>query len=167
MELWDAYDRDGNRLGRDLTRGEPVPDGQYHMVCTVIVRHTDGDYLLMKRHPNKPSYPNVYEPGAGGAAQKGEDAFRCIRRELQEETGITCDRFTLMGRTVSDSAHCLLYSFCCTTDCAKDRILLQEGETSGYRWVSEDVLHSMIASGEIVPLMQRRLNRYFTYRRAQ
>ena len=32
-ELWDAYDRDGNPLGFDLVRGEPLPEGAYHLVA--------------------------------------------------------------------------------------------------------------------------------------
>lgn len=35
-ELWDAYDREGNRLGFDLVRGEPVPGGAYHLVVEVL-----------------------------------------------------------------------------------------------------------------------------------
>ena len=33
MELWDAYDRDEKRTGGELVRGEPIPDGLYHLVC--------------------------------------------------------------------------------------------------------------------------------------
>ena len=28
MELWDAYDREGNALGFDLVRGEPADEGE-------------------------------------------------------------------------------------------------------------------------------------------
>ena len=31
MELWDAYDRDGNLIEGTLVRGEPIPDGVYHV----------------------------------------------------------------------------------------------------------------------------------------
>ena len=95
MELWDAYDKEGNLVNVDLSRDRPVPDGLYHMVCSVIVRHADGDYLLMLRDPSKPSYPGVYEPGAGGAALKGESPAQCIRRELFEETGISWNQITI------------------------------------------------------------------------
>lgn len=29
MEIWDAYDRNGNLAGIDLVRGEEIPDGFY------------------------------------------------------------------------------------------------------------------------------------------
>ena len=48
MELWDAYDVNFNKIeGKTLVRGEPVPDGVCHLVCDIIVKHTDGTYLLM------------------------------------------------------------------------------------------------------------------------
>ena len=54
MELWDAYDMNLNKIkDKTLIRGEAVPDGMYHLVCEVIVKHTDGTYLLMRRDKNK------------------------------------------------------------------------------------------------------------------
>ena len=72
MELWDAYDCEGHLTGETLVRGEPIPEGRYHLVCGVLVRHVDGDYLLMKRDLSKSAYPGYYEASLGGAVQKGE-----------------------------------------------------------------------------------------------
>ena len=93
MEKWDAYTRDGIRTEVELTRGEPIPEGLYHLVCEVLVRHVDGSYLCMKRSMSKPNYPGWYEATAGGSALKGEDKLQCIKRELEEETGIVSDEF--------------------------------------------------------------------------
>ncbi len=47
MELWDAYDKDFNKIeGITLVRGEPIPDGFFHLVCEVVVKHEDGSYLV-------------------------------------------------------------------------------------------------------------------------
>ena len=37
----------------------------YHLVCEVIVKHTDGTYLLMQRDKNK-HYGEYWEATAGG-----------------------------------------------------------------------------------------------------
>lgn len=55
MEIWDGYYKDGTLANVDLVRDEPVPRGLYHLVCEVLVRHTDGDFLLMQRDFNKHS----------------------------------------------------------------------------------------------------------------
>ena len=43
------------------------------MVCEILVRHTDGDYLLMQRDFRKSNFGGYYEATAGGSALKGED----------------------------------------------------------------------------------------------
>lgn len=54
LERWDAYDSYFNRIkNMVLVRGESIPDGFFHLVCEVIVKHMDGTYLLMKRALNK------------------------------------------------------------------------------------------------------------------
>ena len=50
METWDAYDKDFNKVhNATLIRGEAIPEGLFHLVCDIIVKHTDGSYLLMQR----------------------------------------------------------------------------------------------------------------------
>ena len=53
-ELWDAYGAGLTPIaGRTLTRGEQIPEGVFHLVSDVIVRHADGSWLLMQRAPEK------------------------------------------------------------------------------------------------------------------
>ena len=54
MEKWDAYDINFNKIDSViLVRGEPIPEGLFHLVCEIIVRHDDGNYLLMQRDQRK------------------------------------------------------------------------------------------------------------------
>ena len=100
IELWDAYDKDMNRIeGVKLVRGEPIPDGMYHLVCDIAVRHSDGSWLLMRRHPVKP-FGDRWELSAGGSALSGEPALEAAKRELFEETGIENATFSELGRII-------------------------------------------------------------------
>jgi len=50
MEKWDAYDSKPNKIeGVTLIRGEQAPEGYFHLCSEIIVRHTDGSYLIMQR----------------------------------------------------------------------------------------------------------------------
>ena len=161
-ELWDGRNADGSLSGVMLVRGGPIPAGQYHLVCEVLVRHADGGYLLMQRDPRKEAYPGWYEASAGGSALCGEDADACIRRELREETGIAWTDFQEIARTVREEDSCIFYSYICTVDWPKDRISLQEGETEGFDWLSEAAFVDLLNSGRMIP---EQMDRYGTYYR--
>ena len=141
VELWDAYDKDFKKIQDvSLIRGKKIPEGVYHLVSDIIVRHTDGSYLLMQRDKHK-QYGGMWEATAGGSALQNESPLECAVRELQEETGITTDNLVEVGRVRShDTIYC---EFLCVTNCEKDSITMQEGETIAYQWVSRDELVSM------------------------
>ena len=154
MELWDAYDKDFNKIyGVTLVRGEAVPEGIYHLVADVIVRHTDGEYLLMQRDPQK-HYGGMWEATAGGSALKGETPYECAVRELREETGIESNELTKVGVDVSDETRTIYVEFLCVTDCDKDCVALQEAETSAYKWVTREDLLSMKKEELVTKRMQ-------------
>lgn len=147
MERWDAYNKDLEKIkGVTLIRGEELPNGLYHLVSDVIVKHTDGTFLLMQRDRRKP-FGGLWGATAGGSALQGEDARQCAIRELREETGIESDALVELGRVVNEQYQAICVAFLCVTDCEKDSIIIQKGETSAYRWVTKEELHAM--QGEV------------------
>lgn len=159
LEIWDAYLIDGTLANQDLVRGEPIPKGLYHLVSEILVRHIDGDYLLMRRDVRKPNYGGYYEATAGGSALKGEDKVSCAKRELLEETGISSDDFMEIGRYISHDT--IYYNFLCVTDCDKSSVSLQEGETIAYKWISENDFISFINSNEMIDVQRKRYQKFF------
>ena len=68
MEIWDAYDKDFNKISNmTLIREEPIPDGLFHLVSDIIVKHNDGSYLLMQRDKRK-HFGGMWEATASGSA---------------------------------------------------------------------------------------------------
>lgn len=160
MELWDAYNKKGERIDGTLVRGEPIPDGLYHMVCCVLVRHVDGDFLLMQRAPEKESFPNIWEIGAGGSTLQGETAEESARRELQEETGIDRGVFQYIGRNWDPEARFFYEGFYCVTDYPKDQIRVEPGETSDYRWLNLQEFLDFFYSDACIERMRNRLKAF-------
>lgn len=156
MEKWDAYDSSLKRIdGITLTRGDNIPDGKYHLVCDILVQHTDGSYLLMKRDYRK-HYGGMWEATAGGSALIGETPLQCAARELKEETGIDAVELTEVGNEVCSETHTIYVEFLCVTDWNKQNIKLQDGETIDFTWVSKEKLISMNKD----ELVTERMNKY-------
>lgn len=155
MELWDAYRKNGEPAGCDLYRDNKVPEGLFHVVSEVLVKHTDGTYLLMQRDWNKTGYPGYFEAGAGGSVLKGETAYQGAVRELKEETGICADDLTLIY-SQSNLINTFYYGFYCVTDCPKDSIVLQKGETVSYRWLNQEEFLTFMNGPEFVPVQKDR-----------
>lgn len=160
MEVWDAYDRQGVKAGTDLIRGEEIGEGLYHLVCEVVVRHVDGDYLLLQRDFRKEVYPGFEEIGTGGSALKGETPLQGALRELREESGIEARELEELYRVVNDRSHAIHHGYLCVTDVSKDSIVLQEGETIGYRWIDREKLIDFYESDACTSGMKERLKEY-------
>ena len=149
MELWDAYTRNGVKTGGVLVRGQRMWPGIYHLVCEVLVRHIDGSFLCMIRSREKPNYPLYSECTAGGSAL------------LREETGIECDEFQEVNRTIRECYATIFHSYICTVDWPKDAITMQEGETEGYQWLSEEEFIALLNSGRMIPGQPERMESWF------
>lgn len=158
MEIWDGYLADGRSANRDLVRGAPIPEGLYHLVSEILVRHTDGDYLLMQRDFRKPNFGGFFEATGAGSALKGEDKLACAKRELREETGIEAVSLEEIGQYTShDTIYCI---FLCVTDCEKTSVRLQEGETVSYKWVHEQEFIEFVNSGHMIHVQWIRYQPY-------
>ena len=55
-ELWDLYTADGAPSDTKISRGDVIPEGLYHLVCEILIKHVDGSYLCMKRAQSKTNF---------------------------------------------------------------------------------------------------------------
>jgi 8-oxo-dGTP diphosphatase len=159
MEIWDAYRENGTLVGCDLVRGDDIPNGLFHLVSEILVKHTDGMYLLMQRDWEKPNYPGLFEASASGSVLKGENAYNAAIRELKEETGIEVNELKPIYKIVRKDT--IFYGYICETDCDKNSITLQNGETISYLWLSKEDLFKFANSDKYVQTHKNRLEEYF------
>lgn len=135
MELWDLYDAHRVPLHRTHPRGEPVPEGTYHLAVIVVILNPRGEVLLTRRAKEKAVCPGWWE-NTGGAALAGETSLQAILRELREETGLAPDpqELTLLLREDRRTdAHFDIYAL--TWEGEPEDIRFQAGETDAARWM--------------------------------
>ncbi|WP_313165050.1 NUDIX domain-containing protein [Sedimentibacter sp.] len=148
-EIWDVYDKDRNLTGRTHRRGDPLADGDYHLVVHVWIQNSKGEFLITKRTPNK-GFPNMWE-STGGSAVAGDNSLDAAAREVKEETGI--DVLQENGKVIftiqRDDNYCDVWLF--KQDFDIENIVLQPNETCDARWSSKEEIRQMIVSGDFVP----------------
>ena len=137
-----------------------IPEGRFHLVVDLLVLHEDGSYLLTKRSDIKDIYPGYWEASAGGSAIKGEEPLEAAKRELFEETGLTPDSMELVGIIFKDSSRSMYYSYLVKVSCDKDSIVLQEGETTDYKWVTREGFLDYVDSDDAMKTHNLRYEKY-------
>ena len=150
MELWDGYNENEEKIGVDIVRGEKISKGILHAVVDVIVYHEDGTFLLMQRDWNKPNKPGLWEAGARGSVVKGEEFLDAAKRELFEETGIKANNLELIYTIKKVEKNTFYKMYTCRCNIKKDSIILQDGETIDYKWVTKNELINLIDSDNFV-----------------
>lgn len=112
----------------------------------------------MQRDYKKSTCPGLYEAGAGGAVVKGESPYEGALRELREETGIEAEELKLIYKY--KWPHTLFLGYLCETNCNKNDITLQEGETISYSWLDKEEFLKFIDSDKFVPGNKERMESY-------
>ncbi len=164
MELWDLYDINLNPLHKTWERNKgknhDIPDGEYHIVCDLLIRHADGDFLLTRRDLNKHIAPGMWEASAGGSALAGETAEEAAYREMFEETGLKAERLAFVDNAVSEFSHSIFFSYVAYVSCDKDSVKLQEGETIDYKWVNLQEFFKFLEADDAVKGHNERYKKY-------
>lgn len=144
MEYWDLYDANERPLGRTHRRGEPLPDGAYHLGADVWTVNSRGEILLTLRAPEKRDLPNEWE-NTCGSVLAGETALAGAVRELREETGIVARPEELALLCAYVDGDTISHSYLLRRDVDAAEIVFQPGETVAARWVTLAELEAMVA----------------------
>ncbi|MEO0470552.1 MAG: GNAT family N-acetyltransferase [Bacteroidota bacterium] len=85
-EQWDLYDEAGNLTGEKLYRGQPMPEGRFHLVVHFWMRNAKGQFMIQKRSERTQNKQGFWA-ATGGSATSGDDSRTALQRELLEELG--------------------------------------------------------------------------------
>lgn len=149
------YDKDRNSLGETIARGDPHPEGTYHLVVGIWVVNSLKQVLLTLRHPEKEQFPNLWE-NTGGSVLAGETSLQGAVRELKEETGIFIRGKELirLGSLTEKTAIVDIYML--KKDFAIKDLKMQPEEVVDARWVTLRRLEQMIDTDMVSQASVRR-----------
>ncbi|GAA0609591.1 NUDIX domain-containing protein [Virgibacillus siamensis] len=152
MELWDVYDKDRRKTDRTHKRGVPLPDGDFHLVVSIWIVNDKGEFLISKRHPDKPN-PNLWEC-PGGSVLTGENSYQGALREAYEEIGIDLSGYggeiVRSVRRERDFWDAWLFH----ASFAIEDVVPQPDEVIDARWAAPDEIKRLIKDGAFVPSLR-------------
>lgn len=144
-ELRDLYDINSIKTDKTYHKGETIPKGYYPMVVMVVIRNSDGKFLMQKRVESKGGDWGV----TGGHPKSGETPIEGIITEVKEELGLdfSSEEF-IEYDSGCDGKDCYKMYFV-NKDIDINDINIQEEELSEVRWFSMDELKNMVETGEL------------------
>jgi 8-oxo-dGTP pyrophosphatase MutT (NUDIX family) len=144
-ELRDLYDINGNKTDKTYYKGEVIPKGYYPMVVMVVIRNSNGEFLMQKRSLSKGGDWGV----TGGHPKSGETPIEGIVTEVKEELGLDFfkEEFILYN-SGCDGIDCYKM-YLVNKDIDLNDIKIQKEELSEVRWFTMKELNDMVNNGEL------------------
>jgi len=148
-ELWDVYDGDRNPTGRIHRRGDPMAEGDFHIVVHVWMKNSRVEYLLTRRDFSK-GFPGMWE-STGGSALAGDSSLSAAVREVKEETGLDLD--PTLGKCVLSYRleDCFVDVWLFLQDFDLSNVVLLPGETIDKMYATAEEIRRMRDEGTFVP----------------
>jgi len=146
MEVWNLYNYKGEILDQTIVRGDIQPSDTYHLVVHIIIKNSQGEYLIQKRADTKESLPGIWA-FTGGAAIRGESSEEAAIRELSEETGIYLTKGIMKFENRSIRKDQLADMWYALVDVDVSTLKFQVEEVSALDFKSEEDIIKMIEIG--------------------
>ena len=165
MELWDVMDADRQLTGRTIVRGEPIKDGDLHLVVHVCVFDSEGRMLIQHRQPFKDGWPNMWDVSVGGSAVAGDSSQTAAEREAKEELGLTIDLAGVRPHFTINFDHGFDDFYLIEREVDVNDLVLQPEEVQAAKWVTCDELMAMIDDGTFIPYHKSVIRMMFDMRK--
>lgn len=151
MEKWDIYDKDRNKIDKQITRGDVLTPNEYHVVVHVCIFNSKGEMLIQQRQPFKHGWSNFWDLTCGGSAIAGDTSQQAASRELFEELGIRYDFENMRPQFTMNFQHGFDDYYLIDSDIDLSALTLQQEEVQAVKWASLEEILKMIKDGTFIP----------------
>ncbi len=143
MELLDIYDDNGIVTGRQIVRGDKnavLKENEHIAIAVVFIENSNGEYLIQKTSKEK---GGEYS-STGGHVTVGETPASSIRREIEEELGISVEgeKIEELGYINYDMP--LRYIFYLKKDIDLNDVKVQKEEVDYVEYMNVDEINKLI-----------------------
>lgn len=147
MEIFDLYNRCGEKLNKTMVRGENNLPGEYHKVVHIWIQNSRGEYLIQQRNKPGDYHPYQWAPTAG-AVISGENALDAVVRETKEEIGVDLnkDKIIFVKRYFVKHPKCnhIIEQFVVEQDVNIEDCKIDSTEVKAVMYASMDEINQML-----------------------
>ena len=144
-EILDLYDDNFNKLDKTIVRRvDEIPDGANIMQCYILISN-DGKYLLEQttaRNDFKWAIP-------GGHMSSGETPEESLKRELEEELGLTDIEYQKIDTVKFPYNKYIFNVFYSNTIIDLDKLTFQPEEVTQVKWFTKEEILKLIEEEKI------------------
>ncbi len=149
MELLDLYNDVGEKLQETIVRGDKPSKGKNIMLSVIFIRNIEGKYLIQKTSKEKGNYYS----STGGHVIHGETGFETIKRELEEELGITnvSDKIEYIKTFKYPTKNCIFNVYLLEVEYLDlSKLKLQKEEVVEVKFLTFKEIESIIKKGKFL-----------------
>ena len=159
-EQMTLFDADRAPLGKTVSRGTALQDGEHILVVHVCIFNRAGELLLQQRSASKKSYPGYWDVSVAGGVRAGETGREAAARETREELGLSL--------AISDSAAVTLafpggfdVFYIVQNETPLSALTLQAEEVQSVRWATREEVIRLLHADAFAPYWESFLNLLF------
>lgn len=149
-EYLDIYDHNKNRTGKVIERVPKIEvgDNEYFLTVQCWTLNSKKEILMTRRSLNK-SYGGMWEP-TGGCVIAGENSIQGVKRELEEEIGLSVqdDELTIIKEVKDENTFRDIYLL--RKDFEINELNFNDNEVIDAKFVSIDEFKSMLDNNEAI-----------------
>jgi isopentenyldiphosphate isomerase len=134
-----------------MVRGEPIAQGDCHVVVHVCLINSRGEMLIQQRQPFKHGWPGMWDVSVGGSAIAGDTSPQAAQRELFEELGVALDFGGMRPQLTVNFEGCFDDYHVVEAEVEPESLTLQPEEVRQVKWASREEIFALIDAGEFIP----------------
>ena len=148
MEILDLYDDFGQKLKETINRGEKTEEGKNIMLSVAFIKNSKGEFLIQKTSKENGNRCS----STGGHVMHGETGLETIKRELEEELGISATEQDLkyIATFKYPKKNCIFNVYLLNIDIDLSKIKLQDEEVESVKYLSVEEINNIINKGNFL-----------------
>ena len=126
----------------------------YGLTMRGVIKNTDNEILILKRHPKSKTDPEMWEL-PGGKVEKGEHFTDALIREIKEETSLDCEVGDFCEAVQNDYMHKRTVQLIMYLENAEGDVKISEEHTE-FMWASLEQIKELEISSSLKKILEKK-----------